>query len=365
MTSSQTDPAVLESGQIVLGQTCTGSSRWELRICGAAVSSAVDAGIVVPNARRASIAISEWSPQHDRHAATVLKLLLAHLFSHDKAHQVQLPALDVEQCLLDAALRCGFLEEGRARHVSILDGYWRDEVCMSIFEEQWRCGPPAEPRPFVPRDPTRVPDDLPPIPEVAPEDFAILQGERILMRRKRPDDRDLFFSWRCRSEWWKGWMPEDPDGFAPPSREAFEKEWRGTASPNEWVVESNSGKPVGVCFYSGLDRTNRSAEADILLYDSDVWGQGIGTDAFRVLLRHLFEDLHLHRVRSGTWSGNIGSVRVQLKSGFRIEVESKDSYFVDGKWYGGIGTGILEDEWRKEFGANYAMQATPDAAPDG
>jgi len=142
-------------------------------------------------------------------------------------------------------------------------------------------------------------------------------------------------------------MPQDPDGFCAPSRDEFDRNWKGAASPNEWVVEAPQGHPIGVCFYSGLDRANRSAEADILLYDPQAWGKGYGTDAYRVLLRHLFEDLHLHRVRSGTWDGNIGSVRVQLKSGLTIEAKSRDSYFVDGKWYGGIGTGILEDEWRR------------------
>jgi len=58
---------------------------WELEISGVAASVAVEAGIIVANARRARIAISEWSPEFDKHAASILNLLLAHLFRHDKA----------------------------------------------------------------------------------------------------------------------------------------------------------------------------------------------------------------------------------------------------------------------------------------
>jgi len=341
-----THPATLGSGTLLLRQASVSSPSWELWLDGEATTANVDAGVVVLNARRARITISGSARDWDSHADTVLNLLLRHPFTSDRAHQVEFGATDTEQGLLDAALRCGFQEQGRRRHTAIVIGHWRDHVCMALFEERWRSGAPAEPKAFVPREPTRVPDDLPPIPQVAPVDFPILRGERILMRRKRSSDRDIFFSWRSRSEWWKGWMPQDPDGFQPPSRGEFDRNWRDDASPNEWVVEAPEGRPIGICFYSSLDRTNRSAEADILLYDASSWGKGYGTDAYRVLLRHLFEDLCLHRVRSGTWDGNIGSVKVQLKNGFTIEARSRDSYFVDGRWYGGIGTGILEDEWR-------------------
>ena len=57
----------------------------------------------------------------------------------------------------------------------------------------------------------------------------------------------------------------------------------------------------------------------------------------------------MHRADSGTWSGNVGSLRVMVKNGLRIEARGPECYFVDGKWYDGIGTGILENEYRQKL----------------
>jgi RimJ/RimL family protein N-acetyltransferase len=337
---------VLADDELRLTQRDSDLRKWQMLVRGEPAACGIEAGIVVPNARRARVTVTGWSSRLDECAERMLRLLLGHLFSRDAARQIEFGAVDVEQGLLDAALRCGFVEEGRRRHAAIVNGYWRDHVCMTLFSAQWGRTSEASPASFRAREPEPVSANMPPIPSVEPKDFANLEGDRVRLRRKRDSDRDLFYGWVCRDEWWKGWMPQDPDGFSAPKREEFEAEWNSNASSNAWVVEMKSSKPVGVCFYSSLDRKNRSAEADILLYDSSAWGQGLGTDAYRVLLRHLFEDLHLHRVRSGTWNGNVASLKMQLKCGLKVEAESSDSYFVDGKWYGGVGTGMLESEWR-------------------
>lgn len=48
----------------------------------------------------------------------------------------------------------------------------------------------------------------------------------------------------------------------------------------------------------------------------DFWGQGIMPEAARELLRHGFEDLHMHTVWCGYYDGNAKSKRVQEKMGF-------------------------------------------------
>ena len=138
----------LECGPVTLRRESGDSRVWRLRINGELLPARVDAGIVVPNARRAHIAISQWSPQNDPYAQVILRLLLHHLFVSDKAHQVAFTAIDTEQGLFDAALKCGFLEEGRRRHTVIVDGYWRDHICMTLFESQWHDGVVADPGHF-------------------------------------------------------------------------------------------------------------------------------------------------------------------------------------------------------------------------
>ena len=321
---------------------------WHVEVAGVGRAGTIAAQIVVPSARRARITVKDWNLSDRFHIVTALRLLTGHLFESLDAHKVSLQGLDTGVGILSAALECGFVEEGRRRHTSVLDGFWRDTVHMGILEDESRPPPSPKQAEFVPSTNAAVEAGLPVIPVLAAADYAILHGERVTMRRRRPSDRETFYAWLSRSEWWRGWMPEDPEGFSPPDRVRFEIEWRGAARPNEWVVETERGLPIGLCFHSGLDRENRRAEADVIIYEADHWGRGYGTEAFALLLRHLFEDLHLHRVSSGTWSGNVSSLRVQAKSGLRIEARGREDYFIDGAWYDGIGTGILENEYTRQ-----------------
>jgi len=297
----------------------------------------------VANARRAGLALTRPWTGEGQLLRDALRLLVDHLQYGCGLHRVDIDALDTEQDVIAAARGCGFSAEGRRRHVAIRDGRWHDRLHFGLLEDDRRQGhltsdapdEHAEGAPVLPS---------PPIPALAPADFAVLRGARVTLRRRRASDRDTFYRWQCRSEWWPLWMPEDPDGYRAPSRTEFDASWSDAPSAREWVVETENGLPLGVCFYCALDRANRSAEADVLLYDADQWGQGYGTEAFGLLVRHLFEDLKLHRVQSGTWSGNAGSLRVQVKNGLRVEALSPDSYFVGGQWYDGVGTGVLEDE---------------------
>ena len=303
--------------------------------------------VLVPSARRAGIGVQEWRPRLAVEGRSALGLLLGHLFRQKHAHSVMLDARDTEGSLLTAALQCGFREEGRRRHAALVEDFWHDHVDMSILEDEWRRGDNPEDVASVPHRPEPVAADLPAIPEPLAWDFAMLRGPRVTMRRKRPEDKERFFRWQCRSEWWRGWMPEDPAGFRAPTREEFEAQWRDAPTPNEWIVETERGVPIGRCFYSGLDRVSRAAEGGFLLYDAGHWGRGYGTEAFGLLLRHAFEDLHLHRVHSATWAGNVASLSVQLKNGLRIESRGRDSYFVDGRWYDTCRTAALDNEWRR------------------
>ncbi len=320
-------------------------ATWLAEAAGGGVVGELETRLVVPNARRARIRITrQWQATHNR-LAEALRLLVGDLFEACGCHRLELDAYDTEVDVITAARQRGFVEEGRRRDACISEGRWHNRIEFGLLEDEWRGG--ASPRldlQVAPAAGVPVAEALPAIPSPTPQDHALLRGQRVTLRRTRPADREMFYRWRCRPEWWRGWMPEDPDGFRPPSRQEFDATWEETPPSHHWVVETERGIPLGVCFYSSLDTRNRSAEADVLLYEAEYWGRGYGSDAFGVLVRHLFDDLRLHRVSSGTWSGNIGSLRVQQKNGLAIETRGRESYLVEGKWYDGIGTGLLEDQ---------------------
>jgi RimJ/RimL family protein N-acetyltransferase len=345
-----TSQVVLRRGPVALhpaGDVESGpqGSEWVVEVNGIGGVGRLRGWVKSPAARRGGVEVRFWLDGADGHLPLALRQLVDHMIWAHELHKVELEELDYRGDVLTAALRCGFVEEGRRRHTAIVDSSWRDTVALGMVEDQWMRGMPRQPGTFVPGAPTPVEGGPPSIPSPTGRDFAVLQGKRVTLRRKGPSDKELFFRWLCRTEWWRGWMPGDPDGFRAPARQEFEANWSAEAASNDWVVETEKGVPIGRCFYDALDIANRSAVAGVLLYESESWGKGYGTDAFGVLVRHLFEGLHLHRVGAATWSGNIGSLRVLEKNGLVVEARYKDCYRVDDRWHDGIGAGMLEHEY--------------------
>jgi RimJ/RimL family protein N-acetyltransferase len=77
------------------------------------------------------------------------------------------------------------------------------------------------------------------------------------------------------------------------------------------------------------------------------WGQGYATEGAREMLRHGFEELHLHRIFASHFKHNLASGRILKKLGMRYEGCQREhlrkwDHFVDSELYG-----ILRQEWEQ------------------
>ncbi|MFF3444317.1 GNAT family N-acetyltransferase [Streptosporangium sp. NPDC002721] len=63
-------------------------------------------------------------------------------------------------------------------------------------------------------------------------------------------------------------------------------------------------------------------------------GQGYISEGIRLVLRHAFEVLRLHRLEANIQPGNHASLRLVQRHGFRREGYSPDLLFIDGAWRG-------------------------------
>ena len=63
------------------------------------------------------------------------------------------------------------------------------------------------------------------------------------------------------------------------------------------------------------------------------WGQGIMTEAMRVVLRFGFERMGLNRIEADASAENIGSIRVLEKLGFAREGVEREQYYEDGQFH--------------------------------
>jgi RimJ/RimL family protein N-acetyltransferase len=130
------------------------------------------------------------------------------------------------------------------------------------------------------------------------------------------------------------------------SREAAER-WYSTVArdPLAWIVETD-GVCAGVVRLHSLVERDKRARLAIGLLHPDLLGRGTGTTAIRVLLRHAFDALELHRVDLRVLSFNVRAVRCYEKCGFVREGIDRESAFVDGAWVDDVMMSILEHEYR-------------------
>lgn len=92
--------------------------------------------------------------------------------------------------------------------------------------------------------------------------------------------------------------------------------------------------------------------AGISIFDHEKWGQGIGREALGLWIEYLFRShTNIVRLDMRTWSGNVGLIGLARKLGFTQEACFRNARIVDGKYYDGLGFGILRSEWN-EFNPN-------------
>ena len=164
-----------------------------------------------------------------------------------------------------------------------------------------------------------------------------LRGERVLLRPGRPDDADRLFQIRTEPEvvrWWGGVDIEEV-------REEF------IEADDGFVIEVEGEEVVGaIQYHEEDDPMYRHAGMDIYLTTSR-HGEGLGTEALRVLARYLFEERGHHRLTIDPAADNAGAIRAYEKVGFRrVGIMRKYERGPDGIWRDGLLMDLLEEEFR-------------------
>jgi ribosomal-protein-alanine N-acetyltransferase len=112
------------------------------------------------------------------------------------------------------------------------------------------------------------------------------------------------------------------------------------------VILTNSDTPLGLFGFYHWSHYHRRAEVGYALARA-YWGQGIGTEAVRAIVRFGFDHMNLHRVYAGTIADNHESVRMLEKIGFiREGTKRESSWEDDGTFHDSAMYGILSREYR-------------------
>lgn len=118
-----------------------------------------------------------------------------------------------------------------------------------------------------------------------------------------------------------------------------EEEWIKSQKSNSQgtynfaIEDVKTNKYIGGCGIQGVNWLARVATIGIMIGDKDYWGKGYGTDAMKVLINFIFNDMNINKIRLGTFSFNERAIKSYKKCGFEIEGVLKNEIFKDGKYY--------------------------------
>lgn len=182
----------------------------------------------------------------------------------------------------------------------------------------------------------------------------MIYGERIRFRKAERTDLAMFVNWLN--------DPEVRQGLAMhlPLSLAEEERWFETLlqRPNDervLVIEVRSTaddgqeiwRPIGNCSLFDVDWRNSNAELGIMLGEKACWNQGYGSEAVKLLVRHAFKTLNLHRVWLRVFETNPRAIRSYEKAGFVHEGRKRQSEFRDGSYIDTLLMSILRNEWKE------------------
>lgn len=156
----------------------------------------------------------------------------------------------------------------------------------------------------------------------------ILETQRLVLRHQVPDDLDSLWAIYCDPEMVR-YIPDAPTSY----NEAREElEWHQHGHPHHpelglWAtVLKENGKFIGRCGLLPWDLDGRQEVEVAYLITREYWGQGLGTEAARGIVRYATGVLGLTRLVSLIDPQNLASRRVAEKIGMQLEKELQDEH---------------------------------------
>ncbi len=172
-------------------------------------------------------------------------------------------------------------------------------------------------------------------------------GERIRLRAAEKEDLPRFVAWLNDPE-----VREGLSLFLPFSlreeQDWFDEMVKSPPAQHVLVIEVRDGEvwvPVGTCGFHEIDWRNRFAELGIALGEKKYWNQGYGTEVVRLLLRHGFHTLNLHRIYLRVFASNARAIRSYEKAGFVHEGRLRQAEFKHGEYVDVLLMSVLRPEW--------------------
>lgn len=175
----------------------------------------------------------------------------------------------------------------------------------------------------------------------------LLRGDRLRLAALTPSDAATIARWYASAEFMRLF---DGNAAMPKSEQEVLNTldgWRKNQNAFMFALRRGADEAlVGMGGCDEVDWRNRAGWLSLAL-GREHWGQGYGTEALRLILRHAFMELDLHRVQLTVFAYNERALALYRKAGFTREGTFREFLWRDGLRYDMILMGMLAREWRE------------------
>jgi RimJ/RimL family protein N-acetyltransferase len=172
----------------------------------------------------------------------------------------------------------------------------------------------------------------------------VLTGTQVRLRPLAEADKAAYLATAGQAETVWGFGGSRAD-VRPRTSEEAERWLTGKPDSVRWGIEVE-GRLIGTVQLHRIDGPNRRATLAIGIMSADEMNHGYGTETIRLVLRHGFGAMKLHRIDLRVLARNKRAIRAYEKCGFVREGLERDSARIDGAWEDDVLMAILESEYR-------------------
>ena len=113
------------------------------------------------------------------------------------------------------------------------------------------------------------------------------------------------------------------------------------------ICLNSNNQMIGELSISEIDEDNSKAGFRISMNGTELTGKGFGTEAIKLTLKFVFEELNLNRLQLEVFSHNIRGIKAYEKTGFKKEGVLRDSIYYNGQFSDEIIMSILKREYEE------------------
>lgn len=174
-------------------------------------------------------------------------------------------------------------------------------------------------------------------------------GEKVKLREYKREDIKLAQEFVNDVEVKKMLNPGIPFLYTYEDEEKWFESQSATKELYNFAIETlKERKYIGGCGINNLDWKNSVATIGIFIGDKEYWSKGYGSDTLNILIKFIFEQMNIHKIKLNVFSFNKRAIKCYEKCGFKTEGILREEIFRNGKYYDEIIMGLLRDEYYKK-----------------